>query len=38
MMILSSYKNEIEANVFAQLLSEDGTLISYTEKILWPFS
>ena len=36
--ILSSYKNQIKANVFAQLLSEDGIFISYTEKKLWPFS
>ena len=26
--ILSSYKDQIEANIFAQLLSEDGILIS----------
>ena len=32
--ILNSYKNQIKANVFAQLLSQDGILISYTEKKL----
>ena len=36
--ILSLYKDQIRANVFAQLLSQDGILISYTGKKLWPFS
>ena len=29
---MSSYKDQIKANIFAQLLSRDGILISYTEK------
>ena len=32
------YKDQIKANVFEQLLSADGILISYTEKKLSPFS
>ena len=36
--ILSSYKDQIKANVFSQLLSADIILISYTEKKLWPIS
>ena len=36
--ILGSYKDQIKANVFTQLLSYNGILIPYTEKKLLPFA